>query len=466
MGGTALDVFGSTPLRTSPVTPLGSETSPGTQLGTDTPPRSSQPETTGGVTGLEPLGVRPGGGWACFTSGSSGRPRAVVRSRESWTGSFTHLNALTGIGPDDTVLVPGPLNSSLYGFAAVHALGTGATAILPGRWSLADIDDATVVHTVPHLLPQVLPSNVRTVIVGGAALDPTMRDSRVISYYGATELSFVAIDVDGRGLRPFPEVEIEVRAGEVWVRSPWVADGYLINPDNPPHRTADNPPHRDADNPPHRDADNPPHRHADGLLYRGASGPPRQDADAPPHSAADGPLHCDTGSPLSRDPDGLLQRDANDPPLRDPGDPLRRAADGPLYRDADGPLRRDAQGWLTVGDLGAYEPGGVLRLRGRGAGAIQTGGATVVAEDVEAVLRRVPGVVDVVVVGSPHPHLGAVVTAIVEGTASRAALEEAARAGLDPAQRPRRWHTAERLPRTPTGKPARDLTADAFERLR
>lgn len=356
-GATWLGAPGVTPRGASGIIPRGA-------LGA-TPPRSplwtppgTPAGTLGGVLGR---GSLSGGGWACFTSGSSGRPRAVVRSRESWTGSFAHLNALTGIGPDDTVLVPGPLNSSLYGFAAVHALGTGATAILPGRWSLADIADATVVHTVPHLLPQVLSSDVRTVLVGGAALDPALWDSRVVSYYGATELSFVAVDVDGRGLRPFPEVEVEVRAGEVWVRSPWVADGYL--------------------------------------------------------------------------------------------------------GDADGPLRRDADGWMTVGDLASYEPGGVLRLRGRGAGAIQTGGATVVAEDVEAVLRRVPGVVDVVVVGSPHPHLGAVVTAIVEGTAPRAALEAAARAELDPAQRPRRWHAAKRLPRTPTGKPTRALAADDYERL-
>ncbi|GAA2884219.1 hypothetical protein GCM10020220_088100 [Nonomuraea rubra] len=72
--------------------------------------------------------------WACFSSGSTGRPRAIVRTRASWTGSYPHLGDLTGIGPDDVVLVPGPLVSSLYAFAALHALATGATAVLPGRW--------------------------------------------------------------------------------------------------------------------------------------------------------------------------------------------------------------------------------------------------------------------------------------------------------------------------------------------
>ncbi|NJP90936.1 AMP-binding protein [Nonomuraea sp. FMUSA5-5] len=338
--------------------------------------------------------ARPGDlAWACFSSGSTGRPRAIVRTRASWTGSYTHLDRLAGIGPDDVVLVPGPLVSSLYAFAALHALATGATAILPGRWpagrSLAGhLAGASVVHVVPHRLPDVLqePGSVRVALVGGAALEPGARAAadaagvRVVSYYGATEMSFVAVDADGGGLRPFPEVEIEVRPrtdgartgsgeartgaqaplGEVWARSPWLAEGYLAG--------------------------------------------------------------------------------------------------------AAGPLRRDGDGWVTVGDLAEpYRPGQVLRLRGRGDGAIQTGGATVVPEDVEEVLRKVPGVADIVVVGLPHPSLGAVVTAVVEAQETsaprRALLEATARGGLDAAQRPRRWFVVPSLPRNPTGKPARALVA-------
>jgi long-chain acyl-CoA synthetase len=320
--------------------------------------------------------------WACFSSGSTGRPRAVVRTRASWTASFPYLNELAGIGPDDVVLVPGPLFSSLYGFAAVHALATGATAVVPGHWSdgslAAQLQRATVVHLVPHQLPAVLQvlaefgGRLRTAVVGAAALPPESRalavdaGVRVVSYYGATELSFVAVDADGTGLRPFPGVEIEVRVapgqmlGEVWVRSPWLSKGYLA--------------------------------------------------------------------------------------------------------DASGPLRTDGDGWMTVGDVAdPYQQGEALRLRGRGGGAIQIGGATVVPEDVEKVLRRAPGVGDIVVVGSPHPHLGAVVTAIVEpegaSPPSRAVLEAVARGGLDAAQRPRRWYAVESLPRTPAGKPERALAA-------
>jgi long-chain acyl-CoA synthetase len=317
--------------------------------------------------------------WACFSSGSTGRPRAVVRTRASWTASFPWVSELAGIGPGDVVLVPGPLGSSLYGFAAVHALAVGATALVPGRWSPGSLGEqlgrATVAHLVPHCLPAVLDAweegaPLRTVVIGGAALPAGLRERaaeagvRVVSYYGATELSFVAADADGAGLRPFPGVELQVRPlpgqtlGEVWARSPWLAEGYLAG--------------------------------------------------------------------------------------------------------AAGPLRVDGDGWMSVGDVAEpYLPGEVLRLRGRGDGAIQTGGATVVPEDVEEVLRSVRGVGDVVVVGSPHPDLGAVVTAIVEVGAgvppSRAALEAVARGGLAAAQRPRRWYAVDSLPRTSAGKPARGL---------
>ncbi|MEV0235910.1 AMP-binding protein [Nonomuraea sp. NPDC050786] len=384
----AADLAGATPLvgdpawdreRWSRVTPAG----PGVHV--DAP----LPYVAGPAVRHEP---RPGDrAWAGFTSGSTGRPRAVVRSRASWTASFPHLSDLAGIRPDDVVLIPGPLVSSLYAFAAVHTLATGATALLPGRWPARTPGDlparATVVHLVPHRLPDVLahPGTLRTAVVGGAALDPDTRAAaaragvRVVSYYGASELSFVAVDADGGGLRPFPGVEIEVRPapagspgtevrparagslGEVWVRSPWLADGYL--------------------------------------------------------------------------------------------------------GDAAGPLRRDGDGWVSVGDVAEpYRAGEVLRVRGRGDGAIQTGGATVVPEDVEEVLRKVPGVGDIVVIGSPHPALGSVVTAVIEAERAtppppRALLEAMARGGLDAAQRPRRWYAVPSLPRTQAGKPARALVA-------
>jgi long-chain acyl-CoA synthetase len=339
--------------------------------------------------------------WAGFSSGSTGRPRAVIRSRGSWTRSFGHVSALTGTRPQDTVLVTGPLASSLHCFAALHALATGCCADLvptPAATTAA-LARGDVAHVVPSRLDDILdaldagvPSLLRTVVVGGAGLDHAQRARAathgvdVVAYYGAVELSFVAIDT-GDGLRPLPEVEIEVRPqertdlGEVWVRSPWTADGYLA----------------------------------------GARGPLRRE---------DG--WCTVG-------------DLADLP-------------GP-----DAPDARDDAG-TDAGAGGAAQAGAPLVLRGRGDGAVLTAGATVVPEDVEVALRPVPGVRDVVVVGAPHRRFGAVVVAVVEADARpglRAHLERVARATLAPAQRPRRWYRVDALPRTGAGKPARAAIGSA-----
>jgi long-chain acyl-CoA synthetase len=323
--------------------------------------------------------------WAGFSSGSTGRPRAVVRTRDSWAGSFEATARLTGTRPEDTVLVPGPLASSLYCFAAVHALAAGACVqVAKGDAAITTaLATSDLVHLVPSALEPILdaieagaPSRLRTAVVGGASLPADVRERAaragvgVVTYYGAVELSFVAIDTDGTGLRPFPGVEIEVRElpgatlGEVWVRSPWVSEGYLAR--------------------------------------------------------------------------------------------------------ATGPFRRDGD-WRTVGDLaqvpGPDEEHAPLLLRGRGDGAILTGGATVVPEDVEVVLRAIPGVEDVVVVGTPHRRLGAVVTAVVQCAdrpGLRAHLERVARASLSSAQRPRHWYGVRALPRTPSGKAARGAISEAL----
>jgi acyl-CoA synthetase (AMP-forming)/AMP-acid ligase II len=217
---------------------------------------------------------------------------------------------------DDRILVPGPLVSSLFCFAALHGLAVGAEVMATGRWSPGVVQDllpgADVVHAVPHMLERMLSGieqstaergpghRVRTALVSGAALLPGLRERaaalgiELIAYYGAVELSFVAVDaaqIDLSSLeRPQPaavHVDGNDTVGEVWVRSPWIAHRYV--------------------------------------------------------------------------------------------------------GDAAGPFRRDDAGWASVGDL-AELGHDTLKLRGRGDGAITTGGSTVVPEDVEAVLAAVPGV--------------------------------------------------------------------------
>ena len=188
----------------------------------------------------------PGGALlAVVTSGSSGRPRTVVRTAASWTASLDGFDAVLGpdAGPGTVVWAPGPPAATLTLFALWHALATGRPVVAPGAWRsgsvLATGATACSVHCVPAVLADVLAAGagalpgLRRAVVAGAALPGGTRARAAAAgvglaeYYGAAELSFVAADADGAGLRAFPGARLDVREGVVWVRSPYLAQGYL-----------------------------------------------------------------------------------------------------------------------------------------------------------------------------------------------------------------------------------------------
>ncbi len=196
-------------------------------------------------------------GWISLTSGTSGPPRALGRTRQSWIASFPAFSHLTGLSAADTVLVPGPLSSSMFAFAAFHTLAVGARVrLLPGwRPALAAGAQITVAQLVPTMLADLLDQagqsdlRPRVVVTAGAKLQPDLErrvraawpQTHVVEYYGSSEQSFVTARVGGDpGTvgRPFPGVQVEIRddnghrlptgeSGVIWTRSPYAAVGYL-----------------------------------------------------------------------------------------------------------------------------------------------------------------------------------------------------------------------------------------------
>ena len=317
--------------------------------------RTEHPVMVGGPPPATPI---PDGTFLLVrTSGSAGTPKSVARTASSWTASFGPLAEITGLTAADTVLLTGPLDSTLHLFAAVHTLWLGAHLT-------DDPATATAVHAVPPVLADLLASSsgsLRTAVVAGDHLPAALEDRavarglRLVEYYGAAELSFVAARVAPAPLTPFPGVAIRIADDEIWVRSGYVA----------------------------------------------------------------------------------------------------------LDRIGSAPLRRSPDGFVTVGDLGALTSNGELVVRGRGDSAVTTGGHTVLTQDVEDVLRELPGVLEAAVFASPHRRLGQVPGAAVvldRGTELRE-VRAAARSRLSGPARPRRWVTLDVLPRTPNGKIARAAIA-------
>lgn len=197
-----------------------------------------------------------------LTSGTSADPKLFVRGQASWATTLDRSDAAFDVRPGDHVAVPGPLDHSHYFYGALHALTRGATVDLrPVEASFAADSLATHVYVVPTLavtlaetLGERTQPTVRQVISSAAAwpeaarerLARTLPAATVNHFYGASELSFVALDssadsepeVGSAGVL-FPRVELQIRdpddgrplpdgaQGIVHVRSDMLFDGYL-----------------------------------------------------------------------------------------------------------------------------------------------------------------------------------------------------------------------------------------------
>lgn len=199
-----------------------------------------------------------------LTSGSSGAPRRIRRTQQSWIDSFEVNAPLFGIGPGASVAVLGRLEHSLALYGALEALHLGAdlhllAGLRPDRQMAAlaargvavlyatPVQARLLVEAQARGLPPV--PGLRHVLVGGAKFDPAARaackaafpGAKVREFYGAAETSFITLADDNTPDhavgRPYPGVEISVRddadtplpdgtIGRIWARSPYLFQGY------------------------------------------------------------------------------------------------------------------------------------------------------------------------------------------------------------------------------------------------
>ena len=111
-------------------------------------------------------------------------------------------------------------------------------------------------------------------------------------------------------------------------------------------------------------------------------------------------------------------------------------------------------GWLKTGDVGWLDEQGYLRITDRLKDMFVVGGFKAFPAEIEAVLRRFPGVTDVAVVGMAHPRLGEVGRAFVVAAQEfdLDALDGWAKERLANFKVPRRYERVEALPRNASGK--------------
>ena len=122
--------------------------------------------------------------------------------------------------------------------------------------------------------------------------------------------------------------------------------------------------------------------------------------------------------------------------------------------------RVDAEGYVRTGDHARLDAEGFVWIEGRTSDLINRGGNKVFPEQVEEVLRLVPGVDDVAVVARRDDRLGEVPVAVVVGSASDEDLAAACRAELAPYKVPVAFTRTASLPRNEIGKLLRRQLAD------
>lgn len=197
----------------------------------------------------------------CHSSGTSGRPKAVVHAHRFARRIEQVLEEGIDLTPDDRLYASSKL---FFAYPQTNSLWTGlkvgATVIVDPRWpnaaGVAEIVAATrptILLTVPSLYRNLVhdglgraigAAGVRLCLSAGEALPPSVRAAwreqsglEIVNGYGASETMVLAMLDRGAGFEPSPGVDIRplatVEPGmptRMAIRAPTVALGYLDRP--------------------------------------------------------------------------------------------------------------------------------------------------------------------------------------------------------------------------------------------
>lgn len=336
-----------------------------------------------------------------YTSGTTGRPKAVLHSHNSLTRAVDRCVVHWGIKPADTLIMPSPVTHvSGYSNGLELPFIAGTRTILMERWNAVEalslIDQHQVVGTVaatPFLTElavaaksagQQLPS-LRFFACGGAAVPddviPTanaaFQRARAFRVFGSSEVPLVTLG--------YPAASDELLAA--------TTDGAIIDYEV---RIVDNA----------------------GL-------------DVEPGTE---------GEILARGPAMFMG-----------------------YANIAQTLESiTADGYFRTGDIGRIGAAGALQITGRKKDLIIRGGENISAKEIEDVLQRHPDVQEAAVVAMPHARLGEGICAYIIGSATPSALvAHMAASGLAKQKTPEHFEYVTAFPRTPSGKIRKDqLRAD------
>jgi len=224
-----------------------------------------------------PRPILEGGALIVFTSGSSGAPKGAVLSHRAFAGKLGAIQSRLGFRADERTLLVLNITFSFGIWVALLTLLHGGRLRPVEKFAPATFlkqlsaESITRVALVPTMMRALIldhpaaalakPNALRTVMIGGEALGQGLAESlralfapaELIDIYGLTETStsdFFLMPEDAERYagcigRPSPGVEFRIRGddgaavaqgavGELCIRSPFLMNGYLGQPELDP----------------------------------------------------------------------------------------------------------------------------------------------------------------------------------------------------------------------------------------
>lgn len=199
-----------------------------------------------------------------FTSGTTGSPKAFIRSQDSWVASFDCNRFDFGLDESDQTLIPGALIHSHFLYGAISSLYLGGTVYLLEKFSpktvlqMIDSSPLSTIYVVPTMIEALLREGIQVnksikILSSGAKWTEKSKiefrqlfpEMTIYEFFGASELSFITVLSDPDGIekaktvgKPCYGVEIQIRrqnqelakaneTGKIYVRSKYIINGYF-----------------------------------------------------------------------------------------------------------------------------------------------------------------------------------------------------------------------------------------------
>jgi acyl-CoA synthetase (AMP-forming)/AMP-acid ligase II len=351
--------------------------------------------------------------WLFYTSGTTGRPKGAMLTHRNLLMAVLSYNAdVDHVGPDDAILHAAPISHG-SGINGLGYVAQGGNNIIPESASFDPGEIAALVNHWRNVSFFAAPTMVSRLVNNPAFASSDNPGLKTINYGGGpmhVEDLLRALDLMGPRLSQLygqGEAPMTITALPKWIHA---------NRTRPRWRA-----------------------------IMGSVGTPRTDVEVKVVDADDRDVEAGAiGEIVCR------------------GDVVMAG----YWRNPKATAETLRGGWLHTGDMGSFDEEGFLTLKDRSKDLIISGGSNIYPREVEEVLLRHPGVLEVSVIGRSHAEWGEEVVACVVARAgspaTEAELDALCLSSIARFKRPKAYVFLDALPKNNYGKVLKTALREQF----